>query len=186
MAGQGGGFGQNDGPKKKNTAWKMGPEKVLSEKQKKDLRKAFDMFDTDASGTIPKHRMNIIFRAMGLDLGQTEIDRMIEEMDAINVQSLSISSTGRMDYNDFQSLVVKKMLEDEPKFEVMKLFQHFDKDGSGVITFKNLKEVTQELGEELTDEEIQEMIDDADLHGIGAVCPIDYWQAMKGQRLDVD
>ena len=37
-------------------------------------------------------------------------------------------------------------------------------------------QVTQELGEDLTDEEIQEMIDDADLHGIGAVCPIDYWQ----------
>ena len=36
------------------------------------------------------------------------------------------------------------MLEDEPKFEVMKLFQHFDKDGSGVITFKNLKEVLNE------------------------------------------
>ena len=37
------------------------------------------------------------------------------------------------------------MLEDEPKFEVMKLFQHFDKDGSGVITFKNLKEVLNAL-----------------------------------------
>ena len=33
------------------------------------------------------------------------------------------------------------MLADEPKFEVMKLFQHFDRDNSGVISFKNLKEV---------------------------------------------
>jgi len=179
--------GQNSGePKRKNLGWKLGPEKVLSEKQKKDIRKAFDMFDTDASGTIPKHRMNIIFRALGTDIGQTEIDAMIEEMDAINLQSLSISATGRIDYNDFQSLIVKKMLADEPKFEVMKLFQHFDRDNSGVISFKNLKEVSQELGQDMTDEEIQEMIDDADVQGIGAVCQQDYWQAMIGQRMDVE
>jgi len=111
---------------------------------------------------------------------------MIEEMDAINLQSLSISATGRIDYNDFQSLIVKKMLADEPKFEVMKLFQHFDRDNSGVISFKNLKEVSQELGQDMTDEEIQEMIDDADVQGIGAVCQQDYWQAMIGQRMDVE
>ena len=40
-----------------------------------------------------------------------------------------------------QIFQVKKMLADEPKFEVMKLFQHFDRDNSGVISFKNLKEV---------------------------------------------
>ena len=47
VSGQGGGFGQNDGPKKKNTAWKMGPEKVLSEKQKKDLRKVSQIFNAN-------------------------------------------------------------------------------------------------------------------------------------------
>jgi len=186
MAGPNPGFGQPEEPKKKATGWKLGPEKVLSKKQKKDIRKAFDMFDTDASGTIPKHRMNIIFKALGLDLGQSEIDNMIEEMDAINIQSLSMSATGIMDFNDFQALIVRKMLEDEPKFEVMKLFQYFDRDNTGVITFKDLKEVSQELGESMTDEEIQEMIDEADTLGIGAVAPQDYWLAMKGQRMDVE
>lgn len=36
---------------------------------------------------------------------------------------------------------------------------------SGKITFKNLKRVAKELGENLTDEEIQEMIDEADRSG---------------------
>jgi Ca2+-binding EF-hand superfamily protein len=36
----------------------------------------------------------------------------------------------------------------------------------GKISFKNLKRVAKELGENMTDEELQEMIDEADRDGI--------------------
>jgi Ca2+-binding EF-hand superfamily protein len=35
----------------------------------------------------------------------------------------------------------------------------------GKISFKNLKRVAKELGENMTDEELQEMIDEADRDG---------------------
>jgi hypothetical protein len=40
------------------------------------------------------------------------------------------------------------------------VFKLFDEDNTGFITFRNLKRICQELGENLTDDEIQEMIDE--------------------------
>lgn len=37
----------------------------------------------------------------------------------------------------------------------MKIFALFDEDGTGAITFRNLKKVATELGESLTDDELQ-------------------------------
>lgn len=48
-------------------------------------------------------------------------------------------------------------------------YRVFDKNGDGFITSDELKNVMTNLGEKLSDEEIEDMIKEADLNGDGKV-----------------
>jgi len=59
----------------------------------------------------------------------------------------------------------------------------FDDDGKGTISFKDLKRVAQELGEDMTDTEIKEMINEADLDGDGEINPDEFLRILKRTKL---
>lgn len=69
--------------------------------------------------------------------------------------SIFFLETGTIDFNDFLTLMTQKMSEKDSKEEILKAFRLFDDDTTGKISFKNLKRVAKELGENLTDEELQ-------------------------------
>jgi len=93
-------------------------------------------------------------------------------------------SGGAIEFNEFTSMMTEKMNSRDTREEIMKVFALFDEEGTGKITFRNLKRVAQELGEDLTDDEIQEMIDEADRTGEGGINKEDFFRVMKKRGVD--
>lgn len=76
-----------------------------------------------------------------------------------------------------------KIAERDPREEILKAFRLFDDDSTGKISLKNLKRVARELGETMTDEELQEMIDEADRDGDGEINEEEFIRIMKKTNL---
>ena len=119
----------------------------LTEEQKADVKEAFSLFDTQASGVIDSKDINVARRALGFEPRKEEIKKMVAEVD--------IDSTGKFTLENFMVLIANKMSEKDTKEKIMKAFKLFDDDDTGNITFGNLKRVAKELGENLTYEELQ-------------------------------
>lgn len=80
-------------------------------------------------------------------------------------------------------LMTGKISERDPREEILKAFRLFDDDTTGKISLKNLKRVARELGETMNDDELQEMIDEADRDGDGEISEEEFIRIMKKTNL---
>jgi len=71
------------------------------------------------------------------------------------------------------------MADRDPEEEIKKAFNLFDDDGTGSISLKNLRRVARELGEVLSDEELQAMIDEFDKNQDGVIDENEFMAIMK-------
>jgi len=121
-------------------------------------------------------------RALGFEPKKEEIKKMIADIDK--------DGSGTIDFNEFLEMMTSKMVralfachhhrrsltvvvfrqsERDSREEILKAFRLFDDDETGKISLKNLRRVAKEIGENMTDEELQEMIDEADRDGDGEI-----------------
>ncbi|CAH2101397.1 unnamed protein product [Euphydryas editha] len=144
---------------------------VLTEAQKKDLHEAFDLLDYNGEGKIRAEDFRVAIKALGYEPTKEELQNMINGVDK--------GQTGKLSFENFETAIMRKVMSLDCDGDIMKSFRLFDMDDTGFISFDNLKRVTQILGENLTDEEIEEMIDDADKDFDGYISVQEFMKMIK-------
>merc|ERR1739838_1123706 len=125
-------------------------QKELTEEQKQEIKEAFDLFDTDGSGSIDSKELKVAMRALGFEPKKEEIQKMISDVDD--------DGSGTIEYEEFLKMMTHKILNRDPKDEILKAFRLFD-------------------------DELQEMIDEADRDGDGEVNEEEFLRIMKKTNL---
>ncbi|XP_077318533.1 centrin-3 isoform X1 [Lithobates pipiens] len=147
-------------------------KRELTEEQKQEIKDAFDLFDTDKDKAIDYHELKVAMRALGFDVKKADVLRILKDYDG--------EATGKISFDDFNEVVTDLILERDPQEEMLKAFKLFDDDDSGKINLRNLRRVSRELGENMTDEELRAMIDEFDKDGDGEINIEEFISIMTG------
>jgi len=110
-------------------------------------------------------------RTLGFEASKDEIEKMIADVDD--------DGSGEIEYEEFLKMMTTKMLNQDPREEMTKLFDFFDDDKTGMITLKNLRRVADAAGMGLTDEQLKCMIDEADRDSDGQVNQEEFFRVLK-------
>ncbi|KAK6316186.1 centrin-3-like [Coregonus clupeaformis] len=144
----------------------------LTEEQKLEIKEAFELFDTDKDKEIDYHELKVAMRALGFEVKKVDVLKILKDYDR--------EGNGKITFDDFNEVVTDRMLERNPKEEILKAFKLFDDDDSGRISMRNLRRVARELGENITDEELRSMIDEFDTDGDGEINQEEFVSIMTG------
>ncbi|GAX73998.1 hypothetical protein CEUSTIGMA_g1448.t1 [Chlamydomonas eustigma] len=132
----------------------------ITEEQLAEFKEFFSLFDKQGNGYITIDELGPAMRSLGQNPSQQELNEMVLEIDA--------DGTGTVDFHEFLMLMDRKMQTNTNEEEQIRdAFKVFDRDGNGSISATELKHVMCNLGAKLSEDEVMEMIQEADVDGDG-------------------
>ncbi|CAE8598070.1 unnamed protein product [Polarella glacialis] len=149
--------------------------KAVSKEQRQEIKEAFDIFDSERTGKMDYHELKVAIRAMGFEIKKPEALELMARYDR--------EETGSIGYDAFEDILVQRYAAQDPMDEIRKAFELFDEDKRGTISFRNLKRISRDLGEKLTDEELRGMIDEFDQDQDGEINESEFVNIMKQTSL---
>ena len=115
---------------------------------------------------------------LGMHLTTEELNTAINDVDG--------DFNGTLDFPEVLTMLARKMKDTDSEEEIGAAFKVFDKDGSGFITGAEMRHVMTNLGEALTEAEIDEMLAEADIEAdIDSSGQINYRSFMNTMTSDV-
>nr|ADI56266.1 troponin C isoform 3 [Homarus americanus] len=139
------------------------------------LQKAFDSFDTDGKGAITTDTVSTILRMMGVKISEKNLQEVIAETDE--------DGSGELKFEEFVELAAKFLIEEDEEAlntELKEAFRLYDKGGDGYITTDVLKEILRELDNRLTEEDLDNIIEEVDEDGSGTLDFDEFMEMMSG------
>ncbi|XP_060063082.1 uncharacterized protein LOC132543585 [Ylistrum balloti] len=119
------------------------------------------MFDRDNSGRITAENLTLVMQTLGQNPTQEEVEDLLKDKD--------VDGDGMINFEDFTKMMKVKMETNEEEAELRLAFKVFDRDNSGKIDFEELRLALTNIGEKLTNDEVKEMLKDADSNGDGEI-----------------
>ena len=142
----------------------------LSVDEVEEIKEAFDIFDPENSGQIAVSELISAMKSLGFDTKNPAIYKMVAEMDA--------DGNGAIDFEEFLDMMTARISEKNAMADLDRVFKLFDENRQGQITVESLARVAKDLGEDISLEELKEIVQRADLNANGKLDFEDFYAIM--------
>jgi len=136
-------------------------EGKLTEGQVKAAKEAFKSFDKKGEDKIKVGEIALALKK----LGHTIKSDWLEKIE----QTIDTEGTGYVEFEEFCGIVKKKIQDDDDERELREMFRILDKEKRGEVNTNELRWILKNLGDDLTEADIDDMIADVDTDGSGWV-----------------
>src|SRR5574343_1701559 len=96
----------------------------LTEDEIEEIKEAFNLFDTDGSGTIDPKELRAAMQSLGFESKNPTIYAMIADLDRLG---------SAIDFDTFLDAITDKLGDKESRSGIEKIFDLFDDDKTGSI-----------------------------------------------------
>merc|ERR1711881_219793 len=148
----------------------------LSEDEVEEIKEAFDLFDNDGSGAISVNELTSAMKSLGFDVKHAVVYNMVSDLDS--------DGSGEIEFGEFLEVMCAKITDKNTLEEIDRVFKLFDKDRNGTLEADDLSRVCKELGEEMSEEDVREVIQRADLDGDGVVGLQDFYNVLTKKTFE--
>ena len=129
----------------------------LNDKQISEAKAYFSSFDKDGDGSINNKELETLIQSYGLNPTDFDLMDLMNKFDA--------DGNGTIDFPEFLNYMARKITDKELKMA----FDMFDKDHNGFVSASEVRYLITNLGQKLTDEEVDEFVREADVDGDGQI-----------------
>ena len=131
----------------------------LTRKDLGSVKKLFRLYQ-DRDGTIDPHEIIISMQTLKLNEKSPVIYELFEEFDTPE------NSRNRLDYDEFVDLLNEKLSDNDSQKAISRIYELFLGDSpSETLSFEAIKKVAEDVGDDMTDSQIRELLERATQNG---------------------
>ena len=145
----------------------------LTDEQIIEFREAFQAFDKDGNGSITTKELGTVMRSLGQNLSEAEIKEVIDEVDE--------DKNGTIDFQEFLSLMARKMKIIDKEDELINSFKVLDLNGNGKISKYELRYIILSTESGFTGNDVDELLKIAEIDEDGNIDLHDFIKTLMSQ-----